>query len=277
MDKGNRKRRGISMIAYPLPTLAKAAFVALSFLAIPPALAVEDSTRVLAENQRAVESLVRLGDEVKALLTPEIGFPQEYVGAWQIAVDRAFDADRLEADFLEAFDTRLTDPARNAALAFDETPLARETYERIREVEAMEEDVDFDAVRDYLEAAPAAENALYVDIFAAQQGPERANAIMDVYFRMMKIAAEPVIGAEVADQWVAGAQDLRDGYVENYFLASVSAFNGLPQERVIELAAEVTAPDIIAYSEQAMLAFSDALNAAADRLDTAFSEEIADL
>lgn len=265
------------MIAYPFPTLAKAAFVALSFLAIPTALAVEDSTRMLAENQRAVESLARLGDQIKAVLTPEIGFPQQYIPAWHRAVDRAFDADRLEADFLQAFDTRLTAPARDAAMAFDGTALAGEAYERIREVEAMEEDVDFDAARDYLEAASAEENALYVDIFAAQQGPERANAIMDVYFRMMKIAAEPVIGAEMADQWIAGAQGLRDGYVENYFLSSVSALSGLPQERLADLAGIVGTPDMVAYSEQAMLAFSDALNAAADRLDTAFSEEVGNL
>ncbi|MEO9340921.1 hypothetical protein ABFT80_26320 [Mesorhizobium sp. SB112] len=97
---------------------------------------------------------------------------------------------------------------------------------------------------------------------------------MDVYFRAMKTAAEPVIGAQTADKWIAGAGDLKVGYVKDYFVTTVATFRQLPQERLQELVKAVGTPEMVAYAEQSTTAFIEALNAAADRLETSYAKEL---
>lgn len=256
--------------------LATALALSASLLASPMVLAIDEDTRALAQNQRAVEQLGQLGDQVRALLRPEIGFPAEYVAPWQAAVDEAFARDLLEADFLDAFEERLTEETREAALAFDESPLAEQGRRLIEAAEAnRDNDESVEAAREAAEAASPEQNAKFVRLFEAQHGPKKANEVMDVYFRMMKIGAEPIIGADAADDWIASAGDLRTAYVENYFFSSAATFMSLEEQDLDALVAALEEPALVDYADQAALAFSDALHAAADRLAIAYPEAIA--
>lgn len=260
-----------------LRSLAPAIALSAALLAAPSAFAIDEDTRTLAQNQRGVEHLTQLADQLRALLRPEIGFPEEYVGAWRTSVDQAFAPDLLEADFLEAFDARLTDETRAAAMSFDTSALGQEGYRLLSQAEAnRDSDAAVEAARQAVEGASPDQNALFTDLFAALQGPQKANRIMDAYYRIMKIGAEPVIGADAADEWIAGAGALRDQYVENYFLSSAAAFMPLEQQSLEELVTAVKDPVLVEYADQATLAFADALDAAADRLAIAYPEAIAD-
>lgn len=257
-------------------SLAPAIAVAATLIVAPSAFAIDDDTRTLAQNQRGVEQLSQLADQMRALLRPEIGFPAEYVGAWQAGVDEAFAPDLLESDFLDALDARLTDETRQAALSFDTSILGQEGYRLLAEAEAnRDNDEAVEAARESIDGASPERNALFVDLFEALHGPQKANRIMDAYFRSMKIGAEPIIGGAAADEWIASAGALRDQYVENYFIASAAAFMPLDEQSLEELVTAVKDPVLVEYANQATLAFADALDAATDRLATAYPQAIA--
>ncbi|MEO9340922.1 hypothetical protein ABFT80_26325 [Mesorhizobium sp. SB112] len=155
--------------------IARVTAVAAAILIPSAALAIEDTTRTLAKNQRAIEELSTLGVQLKSVLRPEIGFPEKYVVHWQAAVDAAFAPDLLEADFLKAFETQLSDETRDAALAFDSSPVGQEAYELIMASQGLEGDAKHLAeAQKYLDTASVEENALHVDFFESQGGPKRA-------------------------------------------------------------------------------------------------------
>jgi len=239
--------------------------------------ALDETTRLLASNSRALETLSALGGSLGEVLTPEIGFPAENIEQWRTAVDVAFAPELLEADFLAALDSELTADARSAALAFDASALGRLAADLVEGSYVNEpDDAQLAATRSRMEQAAAGRNALFVDLFELQAGPARANAAMDVYFQAMKVAATPVVGAEAADQWILSAGDLRATYVERYFILTVSMFDQLPDERLQELVAELRAPEMQDYAEQSTTAFAKALHAAAERVELAYVEGLRD-
>jgi hypothetical protein len=261
-----------------LRAVIRAAFSAAIFIA-SPAIAIDDTTRVLARNQHAVEQLTNLGDQLKAVLTPEIGFPDAALEHWYAAVDAAFSPDLLEADVLKELEAQLDDETRDAALAFDASPLGQHARELIAASLGNTDDKEIKRLstgRNYLETASTEQNGLFVDLFETQLGPRRAGAAMDAYFRAMKTAAEPVIGAPAADQWIAGATHLRTGYIENYFLLMVSTFSQLPEDRLQELVNAVGTPKMVSYAEQSTTAFIEVLNAAVDRLVVDYVQRLAE-
>jgi hypothetical protein len=256
-------------------TLIGAALSA-AILAVSPAMAVDDTPRT--QEQLAVDQLSTLGDQLKAVLTPEIGFPEKYVAHWYAAVDSAFAPELLERDVLGEMDAQLDDETRAAAGAFDATPLGQQSRELLsasaRNTRA-EEQASVTTARSYLETASAEQKKLFVDLFEAQLGARRADDVMDVYFRAMKTAAEPVVGAEAADQWIAGADQLRTGYVDNYFLSTVSTYRPLPEDQLRELVDALQTPAMISYAEKTTTAFTKALNAAIDRVKVDYAQRLA--
>ncbi len=265
----------------PFNRLLKAAAVSAALLLGPAAYAAEADTQVLAEGDTNIAQLRDLGRDLRALLRPEIGFPEAYIGAWQSAVDEAFAPALLEADYLQALDAALMQDSRAAAVAYLQSDLATQLAAQTTTMDpdgtlSFEEEVAKAAK--IIEAASPAQNALYVDLFERQHGPETANAIMDAYYRMMKTGAEPIIGAEAADAWVAGiGSTLRDQYVEGYFAATSAGYSTVDPVLLRELAQALAEPDLAAYSLQASQAFSQALDAAADRLAVAYAKAVADL
>lgn len=255
---------------------ARALAFSAALLAAPATLAADEDITKLAQDLRGVEHMTQLGDQTRALLRPEIGFPAEFVGSWQAAVDQAFTPDLLEADFLEALEKHLTPEARDAALAFNASPLGIEAYQLVEAAEAnRDSDESVEEARKLADTATPEQNAMAAVLFEAQDGPKKANDVMDVYFRMMKIGAEPVIGANAADEWIAGAGALREQYVENYFLASAATFATIDDDMLQDISEQITTTEMIDYSRQANQAFADALNAAADRLAVAYAEAVA--
>lgn len=255
--------------------VAMATAFAAAILLSPAASAIEDPTGTLVKNLRAVESLTSLGDQLKAVLTPEIGFPADYVQHWGTAIDVAFAPNLLEADVRDALENQLSDETRNAALAFYSSPLGEEASALAASALELEESDGQQAeAQAYLASSSAEHNKLLTELFELQAGPKTANDVMDVYFRSMKTAAEPIVGATAADEWIAGADGLRKGYVESYFLTTVATFSQLPEERLQQLAEALRTPEMIAYAQQSTEAFTKALNAAADRLQIAYAGEL---
>lgn len=249
------------------------AILAMAILISSSAMAVEDTTRELVRSLRALENLTAVGEQIKALVTPEFGFTDDNIRRWSSAVDVAFAPELLEADFLAALDDRLSDGVRNAALAFYRSPIGRESYELVGASHPLEEGSAIAGGKAYLETASAEENALFVELFEVQSGPARANHAVDIYFRAMAIAAEPIIGRDGAEQWVASVQDLRAGYVENYFSVTVGIYSNLQGDKLAELVEALGAADMLAYGKLATAALGEAMHAAVDRLETAYAEE----
>jgi len=256
-----------------------AAFAGIvSALVVPQqARALDDTTLLLASNSRALEALSALGESLREVLTPEIGFPAENIEQWHVAVDVGFAPELVEADFLAALDSELTSDARSAALAFDASALGRLAADLVEISYVGEPDeARLAATRSHMQEAGAGRNALFVDLFELQAGPARANAAMDAYFRAMKAAATPVVGAEAADQWILSAGDLRTPYVERYFIITVSMFDELPDERLQELVSELKTPEMQDYAGQSTMAFAKALDAAVARVELAYAEGLRD-
>ena len=263
------------MIVHTSLRAIRAAGFAAVLLASPSAFAIEETTRTLAEGQQTVESMEALGADLKAVLRPDIGFPEENVAPWQAAVDAAFARELLEADFLAALEERLTDEGRDAALEFNESTLGEEVRVLVEESQGVELDDELRAETEaFLESVSDEHEALFTDLFDAQTSVRRSDLAMDLYFRAMKIAAEPVIGAEAADAWIDGAQDMRDIYTHNYFLTSVATYRPLSEEKLREFVEAIGSPGMFAFSEQSTAALGVALEAASDRLQDAYTEEL---
>ena len=246
---------------------------AMAILMSPSAMAVEDTTRELAKNLQARENLIALGEQIKALVTPESGFPKDRIARWSRAVDVAFAPELLEADFLAALDDRLSVEVKNAALAFDRSPLGQESYELAAASNSPDEGGAIADGKAYVESASAKENALFVELFEAQSGPARAKRALDIYFRAMTIAAEPIVGKQGAEQWVASVQDLRAGYVENYFNVTVGIYSKLQGDKLAELVEALSTPEMLAYGKLSTAAMGEAMDAAVERLEKAYAEE----
>lgn len=244
-------------------------------LGAPSAFAIEETTRTLAEGQQTVESMEALGEDLKAVLRPDIGFPEDHVAPWKAAVDSAFERELLEADFLAALEARLTDEAREAALEFNESALGNEVRVLVEEFQGVELDDELRAKTEaFLEAASEEHAALLTDLFDAQASVRRSDLAMDLYFRAMKTAAEPVIGAEAADAWIDSAQDMRDIYTRDYFLTTVVTYRPLSEDKLREFFEAVGSPGMFAFAEQSTAALGEALEAASDRLQDAYAAEL---
>lgn len=232
------------------------------------ARAIEDTSRILAQNERIVEKMSAFGDELKAVFTTVSGVPGEYVEHWHTAVDAALAPDLVEADFLAALEAGLSEKTRDAALAFEASPPGRQAYELMARLRSLKENPRYlDDARQYLEAASREQNARLVDLFEFQQGPLRARQVVDAYLSAVKTAAQPVIGAHAAEQWVDGAQDRRDGYIEDTFLDTVATFSQLPEHQLQELVDAIGTPEMLDYARVSAAAFGQTLNAALDRLE----------
>lgn len=264
----------------PLNRLMQAAILSAAMLSVPATAASDESISALLEHDTGVARLSELGSSLREIMRPEIGFPEDYIGAWQAAVDEAFAVDLLEADYVEALEQYTTDDARQAAVTFTGSDLAATIraldVQKEPEAEiAFEEEIE--AAKKIVSSASTEQNALFVELFELQRGPETANAIMDAYYHMMKTAADPIVGAQAADEWVTGfGSTLRDAYVEGYFLTTSAQLIDLDLTQLEELTKKMAEPALVAYADQSTLAFSDALQKAADRLALAYPEAIAD-
>lgn len=258
-------------------TLVKAAISAAVFIATST-FATAEPPRNLVRERLAVEQLSTMGEHLKAVLTPEIGFPEIFLGHWYAAVDTAFARNLLERDVLRETDAHFDVETREATLTFDATPLGRQSNELLfaaAGISPAEGLARLAAARRYVETASAEQNKLFVDLFEAQLGPRLANAVMDVYFRAMKIAAEPVVGADAADQWVASADPLRKDYVDSYFMSAVSIYSELPQDQLRELVDTLGTAEMVSHAEKSAAVFTGALNAAIDRVEVDYARRLA--
>lgn len=238
----------------------------------PAAMANENVTAELTRNLRAVESLSALGEQLKGLVLADFGFSQDDIRYWSDAVDDAFDRELLDADFREALEERLPEAVAEAALTFDQSPLGQKAYELVAKSHPLDEEGAISGGQNFVENASNEAQALVVSIFEAQAGPARANLTVDIYYRAMAIAAEPVIGESGASEWVASAQYLRDGYVESYFSVVAGIFGELENDDLAELASSLGTPEMIAYGELSTDAMGAAMYAAVDRLETSYAD-----
>ncbi len=240
-----------------------------------PAQAFEEATHLLAQNQRIADKMSAFGDELKAGLTAEMGFPSNYVEHWHTAVDAALDPTLVEADFLAALEAGLSEKTREAALAFEGSTRGQQAYELMARSEPLKDDPQYlKQAQQYLKTASPEQNARLVDLFEFQQGPLRARQVVDVYFRAVKMAAEPVIGADAAEQWVGAAEGKSDGYVEDIFLDTVATFRQLPEDQLQELVDAIGTPEMLEYAQVSASAFGQTLIAALDRLEKAYAAEL---
>lgn len=252
-------------------TALRAMAIGAASLVSIPVIAVENTTKALSDQLEAVEVLTNFGDQLKSVITTDLGATQAQVARWHEAVDAAFAEDLVEADFILALERETSTEARKAALAYERSDLAVAVREHVAKVFVEEEPAALlMAGQNYVESASASENALLVDLFEAQRAPERDEAEMDVYFRAMAIMAEPITGAEAAAQWVESAQYLRDDYSEGNFLVRVAAYSTLPEAQLAEVVAELNEPLLVEFSGQLVTALSDAMHAAADRVETEY-------
>jgi len=252
----------------------RAACVASALLVSPLVNATED-TGPVTQNQRVVDSLIMLGGQFSAAITPDMGFPPEYIEHWQSAVEVAFAPDLIAADVDAALETALTAEARAAALAYDQSPLGRDVLEVMAQAEPLKADPDhLAATRDYLDKASPEDRALLADLFTAQGADEQTDIVMTIYFEALRIAAEPVIGAEVAAQWIESAAPLREVYAQDHLLSHAAIFRLLPKAQLQELVIVAQAPDMTAFAAQTNAAFREALQSAADRLEAAYVREL---
>lgn len=253
------------------------ATISAAILIVTPAISIAEPLRNLARERLAVEQLSTMGEQLKEVLTAEIGFPEKFATHWYAAVDTAFARDLLQRDVLRETDAHFDVETRRATLTFDATPLGRRSSELLLAaagISRAEGLVKLAEARKYVETASVEQNKLFVDLFEAQLGPRVANEVMDVYFRAMKIAAEPVIGADAADQWVASADPLRKGYVDSYFLSAVSIYSQLPQDELRKLVDALGTAEMVSGAEKSAAVFNGALNAAIDRLEGDYARRL---
>ncbi|WEK03435.1 MAG: hypothetical protein P0Y65_14690 [Candidatus Devosia phytovorans] len=249
----------------------QATVLAAAILVSPMASAVEEATRALAEQLEVVDGLTKLGDDLKAVITTDLGFTDAQIERWHDAVDAAFAVNLLEADSLEALESVTTEDTRQAALAYERSDLAVEVGEQV-ETLFLEEGAEalVEAGQSYLESASASENALLVDLFAAQRSPERADLEMDIYFRAMAIMAAPITGPEVAEEWVESAQYLREDYSRDNLLLRIGAYSTVPEAQLVEVVEKLNDPLLVAFSSQLVTALSETMHAATDRIETEY-------
>jgi hypothetical protein len=266
------------MISHFNLAIVRSVCVVGAMLASPLAIATEASTQSRAENLQVVDNLTMLGGQFRAAIDTDLGFPPEHVDQWQKSVDTAFARDRLEADFHAALETALSEQAREAALAYDRSQLGRDVLALVSTSGPLKEDPDHIAkTQNYLDTAPAEDKALLAELFAVQGGPDQTDAVMGQYFRAMIIAAEPVIGAEAAAQWIAGADGLRETYAAEHFLAHAAVFRLMPRAQLQELVAVLETPAMADYAAQTNAAFEEALQLAVERLDVGYARGLGNL
>ncbi len=82
-----------------LRTIRQTTAFATSVVLSSAAFALDNKPDDVPSTLYVVENLSNLGHELKNVLTPEIGFPAEYVEKWGSAVDAAFAPSQLKADF----------------------------------------------------------------------------------------------------------------------------------------------------------------------------------
>ncbi|MCL4068165.1 hypothetical protein M3484_16460 [Pseudomonas sp. GX19020] len=235
--------------------------------------AQDPGLRDLSVKAKEFEALSSVGESLKVVLRPEIGFPEEYVGYWDTAIDQAFAPDLLEADYLAALEPVLSSESKLAMAEFLDSDIGKE----IAAIGSAADEEGDEAARvargkAYLEAASPERKAQFDRLKASQGDANRADLIMDVYFRAMVIAATPIIGAEDARAWELSAGDLRTGYVEDSYLAAVAGASQLSEEHFAALIEAAETPEIKAYAEHSNMAFGKALHAAADRLEITYEE-----
>lgn len=253
--------------------LVQAATLSAALMMSTSAFAQDETTRQLTEHLLAVEALSTFGENLKELISTDIGFSEAQVTQWSSAVDVAFDRDTLEAEFFAALDSRLSDPVRQAALDYQTSPLGVEVFERVNSAPSNADAPHLvDEAKTYLEEASDERRALHEAHFEAESGSAQYSASLEGYFRAMKIAAAPILGEAAAEQWVTDAQYLREVYAENSFLTSVSIYSQMPEERHEELVAHVTTPEVTAFYSLSTEALAETINAALDRVEAAYAD-----
>lgn len=255
--------------------LAQAVTLSAALLVSGAALAQDDTTTRLTEHLRALEALDAFGENLKVLVTTDMGFSTTQVTQWTTAVEMAFDPDLLEEEFHAALDSRLSEPVRQAALAYQSSPLGQEVVERVANAPRNADAPQLlGEAKTYIEQASDKRRALHEAQFKAESGAAQSSDVLDGYFRAMTIAAGPILGSDGAEAWVASAQYLRDEYDENHFLSSVSVYSQMPEERHEELVAILTTPEITTFYRLSTEALGETMETAMDRLEIAYGDEL---
>lgn len=263
------------MIGSANSRLVQAVTLSATLLMSGPAMAQDDSIGRLTEHLRAVGALSAFGENLKVVVTPDMGFSKTQVIQWSTAVETAFDPDLLKADFHAALDSRLSEPVRQAALAYQTSPLGREVFERVANALRNADAPDLlGEAKVYIEQASDKRRALHEAQFEAESGAAQSIDALDGYFRAMTIAAVPILGSDGAEEWVASAQYLREEYAENHFLSSVSVYSQMPEERHEELVAILTTPEITEFYTLSTEALAETMETAIDRLETAYADAL---
>jgi hypothetical protein len=255
--------------------LVQAVTLSATLLMSGMAMARDDTISHLTEHLRAVEALSAFGENLKVVVTTDMRFSKTQVAQWSTAVETAFDPDLLKADFHAALDSRLSEPVRQAALAYQTSPLGREVVERVanalRNADAPHL---LDEAKAYIEQASDKRRALHEAQFEAESGAAQSSDVLDGYFRAMAIAATPILGSDGAEEWVASAQYLRKEYGENHFLSAVSVYSQMPEKRHEELVVILTTPEITEFYSVSTEALAETMETAIDRLEIAYADEL---
>nr|WP_314261628.1 hypothetical protein [uncultured Devosia sp.] len=245
--------------------------LAAAILVSPVVWAVEVTTRALAEALGATESLTKVGNDLKAVISTDLGFTSAQIDRWHAAVDAAFTVDELEADFLKALESHTSLEQRDAALAYQRSDLAIDVGTYVNGVFAREDPAALvEAGQGYVASASDSQKELLTNLFAGQRAPERDGVDMDIYYRALAIMADPVIGADGAKEWVESAQYLRDAYSQDNFHTRVAAYSRLPGAQLAEVLEKLNEPLLVEFSDRLVLVMSDTLHAATDRLETEY-------
>lgn len=222
-----------------------------------------------------IDMLVSLGGQLKKVISDDTGFPRTYLKPWNKAVDLAFDRQLLEADLRKASSKFLSDEARQAALTFASSPLGQKLAELSLSSSAHQPgSAALADARAFVESASAPENARFVDLFEKQFLGKRAHATMDMYYRAMRVAAVPVVGAEVANEWVVSAQALRAGYVEDYFLGAVRVYRQFSNLEIRDLVRTYATAEMTEYTRWETQIVSEVMQSAVERLEAAYAKQL---
>jgi hypothetical protein len=255
--------------------LLQAVTLSATLLMSGASMARDDTIDRLTEHLRALEVLSAFGEDLKDVVTTDIGFSKVQVTQWSTAVETAFDPELVKADFHAALDSRLSEPVRQATLAYQTSPLGGEVVERVATASR-----DSDAphllaeAKANFEQASDTRRALHKAQFEAQSGAAQSSGAIDGYFRAMMIAAAPILGSDRAEEWVASAQYLREEYAETHFLSSVSIYSQMPEERHEQLVEILTTPEITEFYNLSTVALAETIDMAIDRLEIAYADEL---
>lgn len=260
MDQSQRKIVGITAVI---------ALIILLLAASGAAARDMRFTKIMAHDPY-LESILRMRDDFRKIVSVEVGFSEEQVDAWSAAIDKAFEPDLLKADFKMALERGIPDPILSVVYDYFTSDLRIER-DRITK-DLLELDINDPAVRESIkaeiDATRRAVSATAEHLFYEYRSHEAANALIEALFDAMIIAADPVVGRDNARAWVAEYRN--DGLLETYehstYLIMLATFVRYPEDGRDAFIEAVSTDEIIAYERAAATALQRTLTRAVERI-----------